>query len=272
MIAEPRRRMRLGRLLVSPMRRLGWRLTLALAVLAVAILGGGFLWLRSSSLVAIHQVRVTGLSGPNVAQITRTLKRRAKTMTTLDLDVSALLRSVAAYPYVHSLSVSTHFPHGVTIDVLEQVPLATVSVGGRTLIVNGSGEIVPSSGAHSGRLPSVPLGLSGGGGASTPDGGADRITASGPVAALRVLAAAPYRFLPHIKSATTTSAHGVVVQLRDGPRLYFGPRGHAVTKWNSALALLAARGTEAVAGAQYIDLSDPRSPSVGANLPASGQP
>ena len=271
MITEPRRRTRLGRLLVAPMRLLGWRLTLALAVLVMAILGGGFLWLRSSSLVAIHQVRVTGLSGPNVAQITRTLKSRAKTMTTLDLDVSALLRSVAAYPYVHSLSVSTHFPHGVTIDVLEQVPLATVSVGGRTVVVNGSGEMVPGSVGHSGRLPSVPLGSSGGGGgASTPDSDADRITAPGPVAALRVLAAAPYGFLPHIKSATMTSAHGVVVQLRDGPRLYFGPRGHAVAKWNSALALLAARGSEAVAGAQYIDLSDPRSPSVGANLPTPG--
>ncbi len=78
MIAEPRRRRRLGRLLVSPMRLLGWRLTLALAVCVMAILGGGFLWLRSSSLVAIRQVRVTGLSGPNVAQITRTLKSRCE--------------------------------------------------------------------------------------------------------------------------------------------------------------------------------------------------
>jgi cell division protein FtsQ len=275
MIVEPRRRTVLSRLRPAAQKRwLGWRLALALAALVLVILGVGFLWLRSSSLVAIHRVQVTGLSGPNVGQITRTLKSRAKTMTTLDVAVSALLRSVSAYPYVRSLSVSTHFPHAVTIDVLEQVPLATVSVGGRTLVVNGSGEMLPGSVRHSGPLPSVGLGQlrrSGAGDVSAAngvgaDGDANRITGQAAVAALHVLAAAPYRFLSHIKSATETAAHGVVVQLRDGPQVYFGPRGRARAKWTSAFALLAARGSNAVAGAQYLDVSDPRSPSVGAQI------
>ena len=271
MIAESRRRTRPRRLrLGSPLRRPGWRRGLAYAALAIAILGGGFLWLRSSSLVAVRQVRVVGLSGPSVGPITRTLESRAKTMTTLNLDVPALLRSVASYPYVHALNVSTHFPHGVTIDVIEEVPLANVSLGGHTVIVDHAGQMLPRSVKPSGPLPSVPLGPSGGGGGTPPAGGnADRITASRPLAVLRVLAAAPYGFLAHIRSATTSAAHGVVVQLRQGPWIYFGSRGQAVAKWRSALALLAARGAGSVAGAQYLDVSDPRSPSVGAHVPGS---
>ena len=61
-------------------------------------------------------------------------------MTTLDFDVSKLKRSVEAYPYVHSLDVSTEFPHGVTIDVLEEVPVAVTSVAGRVTVVDADGE------------------------------------------------------------------------------------------------------------------------------------
>jgi hypothetical protein len=234
----------------------------------VILLGGGWLWFRSSSFVAVHQVRVTGLSGPDVSAITRALTTTAETMTTLDFDMAKLKRSVEAYPYVHALDVSTEFPHGVTIGVLEQVPVATSSVGGRIAVVDGAGDLLPSAGTPHGPLPSVPLGSAssayvGSGGSSS----GDRITARGPLAALKVLVAAPYAFLPHIASAFSTSAHGVVVTLRGGPRLFFGPLVQLADKWNSALAVLAARGSATAAGAGYIDLSDPGRPAVGAHAP-----
>lgn len=276
MIAEQRRRRSRRRPRPRPpVRLLDWRLAVAAVVIVLVILGGGFLWLRSSSLVAVRQVRVTGLSGPGAGPIRSALTSEARTMTTLDLDVGALLRSVSSYRYVRSLRVSTHFPHGVTIDVHEDVPLATISLGGRTVTVTGTGELVPRGVRPSGPLPSVPLGSPGSraggqaGGAGDPAGGAERITAPGALAALHVLAAAPYRFLPHIKSAKRTAAHGVVVQLRDGPWVYFGARDKAAAKWTAVLALLAARGSNSVAGAQYLDVSDPRSPSVGAHISGS---
>jgi cell division protein FtsQ len=193
-------------------------------------------------------------------------------MTTLDFDMAKLKRSVEAYPYVHALDVSTEFPHGVTIDVLERVPVATSSVGGRIDVVDGAGDLLPSTGTPHGPLPSVLLGS-----ASSADGGSGalgsggRITAPGPLAALKVLVAAPYAFLPHIASAVSTSAHGVVVKLRGGPRLFFGPLVQLAAKWNSALSVLAARGSATAAGGGYVDLSDPERPAVGADpRPTSG--
>ncbi len=246
--------------------------TLAVAVAVVILLGGGWLWFRSSSFVAVRQVRVTGLSGPDVSEIARALTTTAETMTTLDFDMSKLKRSVEAYPYVHSLDVSTELPHGVTIHVLEEVPVATSSVGGRIAVVDGAGDLLPSTGTPHGPLPSVPLGSAsiaegGSGGSSS---GTGRISARGPLAALKVLVAAPYAFLPHIASAFSTSAHGVVVKLRGGPRLFFGSLVQLADKWSSALSVLAARGSAAASGGGYIDLSDPERPAVGVDATTAG--
>jgi cell division protein FtsQ len=236
----------------------------AVLAAAVILLGAGWLWFRSSWLVAVHEVRVTGLSGPGVSQITRALTIKAETMTTLDIDVSALQRSVAAYPYVHSLNVSTQFPHGVTIDVLEEIPVATVSADGRATAVDAAGELLRSAGTSHDALPSVPIGS-----ISMGTSGAGRITAPGSLAALRVLAAAPYGFLPHVARAFSSSEHGVVLQLRNGPQLYFGPVAQLADKWTAALAVLSARGSAAATGAAYIDVSDPERPAVGAHVPST---
>jgi len=265
-IAERRFRFRRGRRngrVALPARHLTIRVIAIMVGLAL-LLGGGWLWFRSSSLVAIKQVRVTGLSGPGVAQISSSLTASAETMTTLNVDVSALERSVSAYPYVHSLSVSTHFPHGVTIDVLEEVPVATVSVGGHTVAVSGAGQLLSNADTPHGPLPSVALGA-----ATTSAPAATRLTATGPLSALAVLAAAPYGFLGHVAGAVASPTHGVVVQLRNGPQLYFGQLDELADKWHSALAVLAAAGSSGANGAQYIDVSDPERPAVGARVPAS---
>ncbi len=190
----------------------------------VILLGGGWLWFRSSSFVAVRQVRVTGLSGPNVGPITRALTTTAETMTTLDFDMSKLKRSVEAYPYVHSLDVSTELPHGVTIDVLEEVPVATSSVAGRVTVVDATGSLLSSAGTRHGPLPSVPLGSVSTGGAETDGATSGRITAPGPLAALKPcwspLLTASSRTSP---APSASSAHGVVVKLRDGPKLVLRP-------------------------------------------------
>lgn len=237
----------------------------------VIVFGVGWLWFRSSSLVAIEHVEITGVNGPDVTQITRALTSTAETMTTLDLDVSALERSVQPYPYVHSLSVSTHFPHGLTIAVLEQVPVATVSIGARTLPVNGAGELLPAATTPHGPLPTLSLTGAAGGAAvasTASAGGTTRIAAASSLAGLSVLAAAPYGFLLHVASVSSNAVHGVVVQMRRGPQIYFGGSARLVDKWTAALAVLAAAGS---AGAQYIDVSDPERPAVGAPVPTAQQ-
>jgi cell division protein FtsQ len=231
------------------MPRLSLKLLAALLAVVV-VLGCGFLWVRQSSLVAVKQVRVTGLSGPGITQIHQALVNSALTMTTLDVSTAKLERAVSGYPEVYSLQVSTDFPHGLTIDVVEHVPVAMVSVGSRAEAVDGDGLLLPSAGVRS--LPSVPLRLQPGG---------DNVTTPGARAALQVLEAAPYQLLPHIQNATATAAHGVVLQLRNGPQIYFGAASQMVAKWKAALAVLGHSGS---AGADYIDVSDPTRPAAGA--------
>ena len=47
-------------------------------------------------------------------------------MTTLDLDVAELRTVVAPYPEVKSISAAAQFPHGLTIRVREEIPVAKV--------------------------------------------------------------------------------------------------------------------------------------------------
>jgi cell division protein FtsQ len=225
---------------------------IAVAVALALLLGCGFLWLRTSPLVKIQRVQVTGLSGPEIPQIRRALVVAAEQMTTLDLNMRQLDASVSRFPFVHSLRVSTNFPHGAVIHVDEQVPVATVSAGGQTIVVDAKGELVGSSAAATGPLPTVPLRL---------PPLSERLPTQGARAAVEALAAAPYELIAHIANATETAAHGVVIQLRDGPQIYFGSTLELRAKWLAAVAVL---NDASSAGASYIDVSDPGRPAAGA--------
>ena len=49
-------------------------------------------------------------------------------MTTLDVQTGRLYAAVSAYPVVRSLEVTTQFPHGMRIHVVERLPVAMVIV------------------------------------------------------------------------------------------------------------------------------------------------
>ena len=226
-------------------------------VLAVALFAWlGWLWYRGSSLVKVEHVSVTGLSGPDVPQIRDALSSEALQMTTLDISIAKLESAVSQFSYVRQLTVTGRGAHGVLIHVVEQVPVATVQVGDQSDVVDGSGALLPGATPH-GALPTVPLAIA-------PDGSV--ITAPGPRAAVAALAAAPYRLLAHITSATSTSAHGVIVQLRDGPQLYFGQPSQLRQKWTAAVAVLQNKNS---VGASYIDVTDPQRPAPGTGVSPS---
>ena len=246
MIATPRRRTRRLRL-----PRPSPRALLALPVIAL-VLAGGWLWLRDSSLVAIRRVQVIGLSGPSVGQIRGALTAAAKRMTTLDIEMGSLDAAVAAYPQVISLRVSTELPHRAVIYVNEQVPVATVQIGGQSEFVDSDGVLLAHPPIPTGSLPTLAL--------SEPPAGS-RLTSPDSLALVAALAAAPYQLLSRISDATSTAAHGVTIQLRNGPQLYFGSSGELSSKWKAAIGVL---GDSTSAGASYIDVTDPRRPAAGA--------
>jgi cell division protein FtsQ len=238
--APPRRG--LARLIPPP------KVLIALVALVLA-LGGGWLWLRDSSLVAVKKVQITGATGANAAQIRRALRASARTMTTLDVRTDQLRNAVSPYPIVKRLDVSTHFPHGLTIHVIEENPVGAVVVDGRPIAVAGDGTLLSSVSATG--LPTIPLKI--------PPGGS-RVTDPTARGAVAILAGAPPRLRESISQVTSVSGHGLVVQVRNGPSLYFGDATLVAAKWQAATAVLAAPGS---AGALYIDVTDPRRPAAG---------
>ncbi len=223
----------------------------AIVAASAALLAGGWLWLRDSSLVAVKHVTVTGVQGPDAARIRSVLATAARNMTTLDVRTNELNTAVAPFPAVKTLRVSAEFPHGMRIRVIEQVPIGAVAFDGRSLPVAGDGTLlhdVPASPS----LPTIPL--------RVPPGGS-HLTSSDGLSAVDVLAAAPNQIAPRITQVTTTTAHGLVAQLRSGPSIYFGGSGRLEAKWLAADAVLADSGS---AGASYIDVSDPERPAAGA--------
>ncbi|HEX3801639.1 MAG TPA: cell division protein FtsQ/DivIB [Solirubrobacteraceae bacterium] len=235
-------------------RRLRSLHTVAVVLLLIFIGWVGWLWYRSSSFVKVERVTVTGLSGPDVPQIRDGLTDAALQMTTLNVNISKLESAVEQYAYVQSLTISRRGDHGVVIKVSEQVPVALVSIGGNDEVVDAHARLLPNTTIVHGALPIVPI-------AAAPAG--TTITAAGPRDSIAVLAAAPYALLPHLASATSSSAHGVIVQLRNGPQIYFGTSSQLHQKWEAAAAVLQNHGS---AGASYIDVSDPQRPAAGAGV------
>jgi Cell division protein FtsQ/POTRA domain, FtsQ-type len=226
-------------------------------LVVVVILVAGWFWYRGSSLVKIRHVTVTGLSGPDVNQIRTALTQEALTMTTMNLSVDKLEQSVSGYPVVSSVSATTHGSHAVTISVMERIPVATIS----GQVLDGGGYVL----AHDTAKESLPV-LKPVGGVSDDALTAGQVTGVKNLAVLKVLAGAPYQFLPHVKYATFTSAGGIVLQLRDGPELQFGGDGTVSEKWEAVLAVLRSPSS---AGACEINVTDPQRPAAGTNSSAA---
>ncbi len=232
--------------------------TLIAIVTLLVIVGTGYLWLRDSSLVAVQKVRVTGVSGPDSRRIRGALRLAARNMTTLDVQSGQLRTAVRPYPVVKRLDVSTQFPHGMTIHVSEQVPVATVVADGRRTAVSADGTLLANV-TSTGSVPTIVL--------AVPPGGA-RLNGSA-LGEVRVLAAAPYRILGRIASMSDGAAHGLTAALRHGPSIYFGSGGALSEKWGAAIRVLGDPGS---AGALYIDVSVPARPAAGATAGTSAAP
>ena len=168
---------------------------------ALLLLAGGYqVWLRDSSLVAVDRVTVTGLSTSDAERVRVALSAAGRSMTTLHVDQEALERAVAGFPVVRDLEVTTDFPHGLRIDVIEHVP-AAIAVG---------------------------------------DGGRVAVAGDGTARASAAIAgAAPAALRRRIEGVGEDGDLGQVAQLRDGPELIFGDATRVRAKWAAAARVLA---------------------------------
>jgi cell division septal protein FtsQ len=218
-------------------------LLLALIV-APPLLFGGWRWFRSSSLVAVEHVRLTGVQGPSAHEIERALTAAAKRMTTLQVSRSALLAAVAQFHLVRSLSVSTSFPHGLRITVVEQPPVAVLNVSGARTAVAADGAVLGPA-LVSSHLPSVS------GAYEPPPGGV--VHAGSLVGELTVLGATPRALVPFVARAFM-GPRGLTVAMRDGLEVLFGDSSRPHAKW---LALCVVLSDSSSAHASAVDVRSP---------------
>lgn len=235
------------------------RVLLALAIL-LALLGGGWLWFRGSPLVAVKDVKISGVQGVDAGRVDAALRSAARGMTTLDASASTLQAAVAPLRVVRSLSVHTSFPHGLVVDVVEQPPVAELSATGGPTAVAADGVVLGPQLLAGGGLPKIHVG-----GLTPPPGG--HVAGSALQAQLAVLGAAPRTLLGWVQRVFE-GPEGLTVTMHGGLDIYFGNATRAGAKWLAAARVLAdPRST----GATYVDVSLPERPAAGTSAPGGLQ-
>ena len=219
-------------------------MSVTLAVLA----GLYFFWLRDSSLVAVKQVSVSGVSGDNAHRIAARLEAAARDMTTLNVDDDALREAVAAFPEVRGVTAHADFPHGLRIVVAERVPIGALTSGGEHVAVASDGTVLPK--AATGSVPVIPVD-------TLPTG--SRLTDPVALRAIAVLAAAPARLRSRIDELAKGKG-GLRATLRGGGTVVIGAPTALVAKWLAAAAVLR---NPSAKGAKYLDVRIPRRPVAG---------
>ncbi|HYI98407.1 MAG TPA: FtsQ-type POTRA domain-containing protein [Thermoleophilaceae bacterium] len=228
------------------------RRRMLVAALIAALIGGLYLfWLRDSSLVAVEQVSVTGLTSRDSDRLRAALTSTAETMTTLHVEPDRLERAAAAFPVVAAIEVARDFPHGLKIHVIEHRPAAVIDVDGRSIPIAGDGSVLAGMPVE-GDLPAIEL--SGGLPQRRLPPGAARDSA-------RVAGGAPAVIARRLESVGREGGpRGVVVQVEDGPEIVFGGAERVAAKWAAAVRVLA---DEEAAGAAYVDVRIPERPVAG---------
>lgn len=228
------------------------RAFLLFAAVAVVVVAFG-MWLRTSSLVQVKDVTVTGIEGRQAADIRDALSVAALDMTTLAVDADELRDAVASYPVVRNLRTERDFPHGLRIVVNAYVAVAALAPErGSPTAVAADGTVL--RGTAAGDLPLV--------GVRSLPGGA-RVSDDATLRAVRLLGAAPAPLRRRV-SRVFRGNRGLAATVHDGPKLYFGGGSRLHAKWSAAARVLA---HDTSRGASYVDVRIPERPVAGGFQP-----
>ena len=231
---------------------LRWRYRLATVALLGAVVAGGYLfWLRDSSLVAVTDVEVAGVTSGDREGIVSEITRVATGQTTLHADRAAIEKVALAYPTVESVSVDPNFPHGMRIDVVERPPALLVEAGHDQVPAAADGTLLAGVEVEKGAELPV-LEINGG----LPPGGA---LEGDPLKQALIAGATPEPLRPMVEEVDYGDEYGVEVTLRGGIPVRFGTGARAAEKWTAAAAVLA---DPKLTSLTYLDVRVPERPSV----------
>lgn len=225
-----------------------------MVAILVACVGAGYLfWLRDSSLVAVTDVEVVGVTSGDRERIVGELTRIAERQTTLHVDAERIERAATAHPTVKAVSVDPNFPHGMRIEITERPPALVAESAGRRLAVAADGTVLAGVAVSEDEgLPVLEL---------------DQLPQAGTLEgqALQqalVLGAAPEPLRPLVEDVAIDGSYGVEVTLRGEIPVRFGSGAGAPEKWAAAAAVLASPKVDALT---YLDVRVPERPAVGGN-------
>ncbi len=222
------------------------RLLLGLGLLLVVAAAYQF-WFRSSSLVAVEDVTISGAE--RYPSIESSLRTAALEQSTLDFDSAALAQAVADEPAVLRVTARPDFPNGATVSVELREPVAALS---GSALVAADGVLLGRDTAAAAELPKIEL--------TSADERADGSLSGAGARSARVLGAAPGPLLGEVSSATVDRDYGVVVELDSGLQVRFGGAEDAALKWRAAAAVL----TDPELGSPtYIDVTVAERPVAG---------
>jgi cell division septal protein FtsQ len=222
------------------------------AVLSAGLVAGYLGWFRDSSLVAVRDVTVSGVSSADKGGIEAALTEAAGSMTTLNVSESELEEAVARFPTVVSVSADPKLFHGLAIEVVERPPALLVSAGGETVPAAGDGTLLRGlelSDQSREALPVIDV-------RALP-----RQQLSGePLAKATVAGAAPEPLLELIEGISFDGQTGVEVTMKGDIPIRFGTAEQAGRKWAAAAAVLADPKLDTLT---YLDVRAPERPAVG---------
>ena len=229
-----------------------WRTRIAvLATLLLAAGAGYVFWFRDSSLVAIDDVEVVGVTTSDRGEVVAALTDVSERMTTLHYDAAKIEASVASFPTVAAVNLDPNFPHGMRIEVTQRPPRLFAEAAGRQIPVAADGTLLAGVSVPEGQhLPVLELNQL----PTEPRLGGD------PLAQAEVMGAAPDPLLGLIEKSDYGDDYGVVVTMRGGIEIRFGSATRAADKWAAAAAVLADPKLDA---ATYVDVRVPERPAAG---------
>ena len=230
---------------------------IAVPLVVAALAAGYFAWFRNSSLVAVSDVRIEGVT-IDAERIDAALTDEAESMTTLNFDAARLEAATGVFPTVAAVDADPDFPSGVVIHVTERRPALLVNAGGDVVPVAGDGTLLRGLelGDAADSLPQIDV---------SDLGGVTRLSGA-PLAQAQIAGAAPQELRPLIEGISYDEDRGVEVTMSGDIPIRFGTGGAAAEKWAAAAAVMADPHLKSLT---YLDVRVPERPSVGGQADSS---
>jgi cell division protein FtsQ len=234
---------------------------IVVVAIACLVVAGGYAALRASPVFAVRHVTVTGARPKIASQVATAARQLVGGKSLLAVDPGLLARQLAALPTVRSVTVLRRFPHGLSIRVRAEVPVAVVSTSSGRFVLAASGRVLGPADRATASLPELGQisGVPRPGGTATGAGLADQLAVAAALRGARV-------------SAIGISADGIAA-ISGKTTLRLGDVTDLVRKLRLARAVLRASRAGGTQPPSYVDVSVPDHPvarSVGGDPTTGG--